>query len=206
VLALILNGLRFLVGAHACQVIGIVSALSRDQLNVDDDGTTRRASRRISDVDDDPNAAIAPALKRSHRNFLNSCKCCCDVPGLPKELRCSGCVHFKEFATKERHLYKSDKCQCYKAWTRKPKDVVQARQSHWLAVKNYIDNNLEKSMLSNQNDPIMDDVDDDESVNNLDDDEDEEVVITAAKTTTTTPPSPQKKRGITCERNVFKSG
>ena len=61
-------------------------------------------------------------------------------------------------------------------------------------------------MLSNQNDPIVDDVDNDESVNNSDNDEDEEVVITAAKTTTTTPPPPQKQCGITHEQNVFKSG
>ena len=163
------------------------------------DGGKRRSTRRVSipcnndnDNDTGEDTPVAKKLRFSPRNF----KCCTDIKKLPDELRCSGCVHHKDFGTKAREAHTSKKHQCFKAWTKDAASVRPSMMQHVLAVQDCIENNLNIAVAALAEDDAPPDNDcgnDDEAIN---------VTTTIPVTPSMSPPP---KRNITYAMNPVHS-
>ena len=162
-------------------------------------GGKRQASRRVSisltnnDENNDTSAVadtpVAKRLRFSPRNF----KYCADITGLPDEYRCSGCVAFKDFGTKERDQYTTKKYACFKAWTKNADDVRPTMMSHVLAIHDFIESELHVSVEAMR-------VVEDAPIN-------ESPMTTATTTPSTVTPSmtTPRKRNISYETNPVHS-
>jgi len=134
--------------------------------------------RRLDDNDnnDPAHTAVTPAPKRrkSLRNLFDTCE---EITGLEREHCCSGCIHFKDFGTKPRTAYSSEKYKCYQVWKRKK--VPPNKQKHRGAVCYYIENKLEIAIEALQKEDM--------EIQNADAPEAETTTTTTAATTISPP-------------------
>jgi len=109
------------------------------------DGKRRRSSRSVSPMpprclDDNINT---PAFKRTRTSPRFLFDTCDDISGLPPEFRCSGCVHYKDYGTKPRNQCTTDKCKCWKAWTRDEADVPNIKRPHCNKIMGFINHHMQ---------------------------------------------------------------
>ena len=130
---------------------------NRNPNQCNDGGSRRNARRSVSPIpprclDNATNDAPSPERKRvrvSPRNLFTTCS---EINKLDPKLRCSACVHFKDYGTKPRNQCTTVKCQCYQALERDEKTVEKQMLILYNGIMDHINKNvaLDPSALKKQ--------------------------------------------------------